>query len=207
MKILRLTLALALLAIVAPAQNRATVALSKGTPDTAVTGLFFYDASNNLEYICKAPPNVFSYTWAVTPSINQGTLTSIAVATNVGTVTTSAAHGLAIGNLVTVSGSTTAALNGSYKVKTVGSATTFTITTVGVSDATYNTAALKVSTTAPRTTASVWSIEKFTYDVSSNLIADQFATALVSGNSASTAYSFICGNRAVTTTALEIAYQ
>lgn len=207
MKILRVFLAFALMTVALNAQNRTTVAISKGTPDSAVTALFFYDASNNLEYICKAPVQQPTFVWAVTPGHGQGTLTSIVVLTNVGTVTTSTAHGLQVGNLVVVAGSTTSALNGAYKIKTVPTSTTFTITTVGVSNATYSTSLLTLSTGAPRTVATGWSIEKLSYDASSNLTADQFATRLVSGSVASTAYSFICGDRATTTTATEIAYQ
>lgn len=191
------------------AQQGGTVALSKGNPTDAFTILYYYDGSNNLQYICKTPAfrTAQSYTWGVTAALNQGTLTSIVVLTNVGTVTTSADHGLAVGNLVVVSGSTTAALNGTYVIQTVPTSTTFTITTSGVANATYNNAAMTMTTTAPRTTATGWSIEKFTYDASSNLVADQMATRVASGQIATNAYSFICGNRAVTTGATAIAFQ
>ncbi len=177
-----------------------------------VTSLYFYDANNNLQYICSAP-NVGAYTWAVTPSAGQGTLTSIVVATNVGTVTTAANHGLQIGNVVTVAASTTAALNASYQVKTVPSATTFTITTSGVSDATYNTAALTLSSTAPRSNSSTanaaWSIQKFSYygvagaacatgvsGPTNSLCSIQWATNLSTGAGGSKAYLFSCDARA-----------
>ena len=196
--------------LVAPAlfgQQRTTVALSDGTPDLAISRLYFYDGSNNMEYVCRSPPQQKNYTWAVTPTGAQGTLTSIVVLTNVGTVTTSAAHGLQPGNLVVVAGSTTSALNGTYKVQTVGSTTTFTTRTSGVSNATYSTSLLTLSSNAPRTTAPVWSIEKRTYDGSNNMTRAQFATSLVSGSTASTSYSFICDNRAATGATTEIAYQ
>lgn len=64
--------------------------------------------------------------------------TSVAVATNVGTVTL-AAHGLSVGDSVTIRGATTDAdLNASYTVASVPSADTFTIATSSVSDGTYN---------------------------------------------------------------------
>lgn len=197
---MRLFLIAALIGGTAFAQPRQTVALSKGTPDTAITTLFFYDGSGNLQYICKAPPLQPVFTWTVTasPGTNQGTLTSIVVSANVGTVTTSAAHGLAVGNLVVVAGSTTAALNGAYVIQTVGSTTTFTITTSGVGNATYNTAALTIASTAPRTSAAQWNVERFTYNGTPAIIADQFSTVVLATppEMASTAYTFICDNRA-----------
>lgn len=184
-----------------------TVAISRGTPDVAVTSLYYYSGTN-LTYICKTPPqhNPQSYGWAITPAAYQGTLTSIAVSSNTGTVTTVGAHGLTAGNLVTVSGSTTTALNGTYVIQTVGSTTTFTITTSGVGNATYSTAALVLSSTAPRTTDARWNIERFTYDGSNNLIADQSSTN-GSGGIASTAYNQVCDNRAVSTGSTKIAFQ
>lgn len=122
----------------------------------------FFDGSGNLIYRCITTPNgpwnnasvpaVFSWTGAGT------TLTSIVVATNVATATTSAAHGLWFQNQVTVSGSTTSALNGTYAIATVPSATTFTFSTSGVVDGTYNNMAIVLSTGAPRSTAGIWSI-------------------------------------------------
>lgn len=198
MRILKPALIAALAGIALFGQANQTVAISKGTPDTAITSLFFYDGSNNLQYVCKARQPFATFTWAVTPSVaaGQGTLTSIVVSSNVGTVTTSGNHGLAVNNRVVVAGSTTSALNGSYVIQTVGAATTFTITTSGVADGTYNTAALTVSTTAPRSSTAIWSVEKLTYNVGNFLIADQYAAGSTSGSGATTAYSFICDNRA-----------
>lgn len=177
-----------------------------------VSQLYFYDANNNLQYVCSAP-NVGVYTWAVTPDSTQGTLTSIAVSTNVGTATTAANHGLQIGNVVTVAGSTTVALNGNYQIKTVPSATTFTITTSGVADATYNTAALTLSSTAPRSNSSTlnasWSVQKFSYygvsgaacpvgvsGPTNSLCSIQWALNTTSGVGGSKAYAFSCDARA-----------
>ena len=190
----RILFALLLVSVPVVAQQQATVAISKGPASEPTTTLTFYDASSNPQYICKARSRQNAFTWAVTPTGSQGTLTSIAVATNVGTVTTVGNHGLAIGYLVTVAGSTTSALNGTYIIQTVPSATTFTITTSGVSDGTYNTAALNLTTTAPRSSSNQWSIEKFTYNVGNNPTADQWAQG-------STAQINICDNRTT------IAYQ
>lgn len=187
-------------------QVQTTVAISEGTPGTPITRLFFYDGSGNLQYACKAPQPMQAYTWAVTPTTYQGTLTSISVSSNVGTVTVVGNHGLAVGNLVTVAASTTSTLNGNYYIQSVPSPTTFTITTAGVSDGTYNTAALTLSTTAAQSSQPIWSIEKFTYS-GSNLAASQWAVNMQGGFGGSTAYRFICDNRAVNTGTTAIAYQ
>ena len=173
-----------------------TVAISAGSPDRAYTALFFY-SGNNLQYICRAPATpIPAYSWSVTAQSGLGTLASIAVSTNVGTVTVVGNHGLQVGNLITVSGSTTSALNKNYVIQTVGSTTTFTISTSGVGDATYSTAALKVASTAPRSSAAQWSIQYLTYDGSNNLLTSQWAGNVSTGQGGSTSYSFICDNRA-----------
>jgi hypothetical protein len=190
-------------------QTSPTVALSKGNPDAAYTSLYFY-STTYLTYICKTPAfrQQATYTWAITPGVGQGTLTNVVVAANVGTVTTSAAHGLAVGNKVTIAGATVDTdLNGSYYVQTVGSTTTFTITTASVANATYTDSGMSLYTTAPRTTAAIWSVEKFTYDGSNNLVADQFAVGNVTGGVGTVAYSFICDNRATTTGSTKINFQ
>ena len=59
-------------------------------------------------------------------SSTLGTITSIVSSSDVATVTTGSAHGLSVGMYVHVTGSTTAFVNGIYKVASVPSATTFT---------------------------------------------------------------------------------
>lgn len=202
-------LIIGLLAALSLYGQNTTVALSRGNPDAAYTALYFY-STTYLTYVCRTPAfrQQSTYTWAVTPTTGQGTLTSVAVLTNVGTVTTSANHGLTVGNRVTIAGATVDTdLNGSYYVQTVGSATTFTISTSSVANATYVDAGMSLYTTAPRTTAAIWNIEKFTYDGSNNLVADQFSVGNVTGGIATTAYSFICDNRATTTGATKITFQ
>lgn len=160
------------------------VSLNPGSPPQGVSALNFYDGSSNLIYRCQAVSTQPSYSWTRAAT----TLTSVAVSTNVGTVTTSSAHGLTAGNSVAIAGSTTAALNGTYKIATVGATTTFTITTAGVGDATYNNAAMTLSTTAPRSTAAIWSIHAYQYS-GTNLTVEQWANG-------STAMNKICDNRA-----------
>lgn len=135
-----------------------------GPPPAPFVSLDFYDGTGNLQYVCKA--NQFLQT-PNTVQKSDSSLTSIAVATNVGTVTTLAAHGAWVGMRVTVSGSATTALNGTYVVKTVPSSTTYTITTSGVGDATYTDAGLVIATSNPLTTQSVWAIQVLTYSGSS----------------------------------------
>lgn len=147
----------------------------------------------NLIYACVASPTNKTatpgyYTYSL--SVTGATLTSIVVLTNVGTVTTAAAHGLMVGQTTTVSGSTTSALNANYVIQTVPSTTTFTIATSGVGNATYNNAALTLSGVAPLLTSPIWSIAHYTYDGSSNLTGSQCA------NGACSQQSNICANRA-----------
>ncbi len=120
--------------------------------------------NTNVTAICMAPavtspPTIYAISG--TPS-----LTNIVVATNVGTVTFGTTAQFWVGQQLTVTGSTTSALNATYRVNAV-SGSTVTITTAGVNDGTYNNAALKVSTSAPLLNALVWSIQIFTYTNSS----------------------------------------
>lgn len=59
-------------------------------------------------------------------SSTLGSITSIVSASDVATVTSGAAHGLKVGQYVHVTGSTTAYVNGVYKIASVPSTTTFT---------------------------------------------------------------------------------
>ena len=59
-------------------------------------------------------------------SSTLGSITSIVSSSDVATVTTGSAHGLQVGQYVHVTGSTTAYVNGIYKVASVPSSTTFT---------------------------------------------------------------------------------
>ena len=59
-------------------------------------------------------------------SSTLGSITSIVSSSDTATVTTGSAHGLSVGMYVHVTGSTTAFVNGIYKVASVPSSTTFT---------------------------------------------------------------------------------
>lgn len=138
-------------------QGQAVNQMDGPTPNDQV-GLFYYDGSSRLIYACYAP----ALTSTTSYYRSSSTLTSIVVATNVGTVTLSATAQFWVGQQLTVSGSTTAALNGTYRVATV-SGSTVTITTSGVTDATYNNAAMVVSTSGPALNSQIWSIRALNY--------------------------------------------
>tara|TARA_E500000178_G_scaffold343630_1_gene390689 strand:+ start:43 stop:651 length:609 start_codon:yes stop_codon:yes gene_type:complete len=59
-------------------------------------------------------------------SATLGSITSIVSSSDIATVTTGSAHGLSVGQYVHVTGSSTAFVNGMYKVASVPSTTTFT---------------------------------------------------------------------------------
>lgn len=157
-------------------------------PTEAPTRFLDYDGSNNLIYVCATNPVASQSAYSL--SVTGATLTSIVVLTNVGTATTAAAHGLQIGQSVVVSGSTTGALNATYKVATTPSTTTFTIATAGVADGTYNNGPLTISGTAPLLTGAIWAISKLNYS-GSNLVGTQCP------NGTCGVYSFKCSDRAI----------
>lgn len=117
----------------------------------------FVDGSSNVTDLCYAnalqPVTTFYK--------SSSTLTSIQVTSNVATITFSSTSFLWPGATVVVAGSTTAALNGSWKITTVSTTTaTFAVTTANV---TVSNAALTVSTQSPLLNATVWAIQKLTY--------------------------------------------
>ena len=118
-----------------------------------------------------------TYNQALTQFKTEGeSLTSIADAAAVSTVTTVNAHGLTIGNQITIGGSSgDTDLNGTYLIATVPTTKTFTIATASVSDATYTTTHMYFTSTDPRTSLSIWSVKKFAYDGSNNPISEMWA--------------------------------
>jgi len=171
-----------------------------GVPVQAYETLFYRDGSGNVEYVCTSFPvlnvtTTFHVTAASSTAPLGGTaanLTSIADAANTATVTTSAAHGLRVGQYVTVAGATIDTdLNGSYPIATVGSTTTFTFTSASVSDATYNEATLNITTRYVRDSQLVWAIQKFIY-TGSNVDRSIWARGT---NGAATSMSFACASK------------
>lgn len=163
------------------------VNLTLGPPPSAWLTLFYRDGSGNTQYICYSPALAPTTTYAIgsTPA-----LTSVVVATNVGTINFGATAQLWVGQTVTIAGSTTSALNGTYRLNTV-SGSTATIATSGVADATYNNAAMTVSTNGPLLDALRWSIQVFTY-TSTSVNATYFAGA----PSVGIPQNLACSNRA-----------
>lgn len=171
-------------------QNGANVTLGQIGSDAPATVLFFGDGTTNcsggecLVYTCSAYSEQPSFAW----SVNAATLTSIVDSSNTSTVTTSTAHGLAPGNRIFIDGATDNFLKGYYTIATVGSTTTFTITTVTVADATYNGSTLKVSTKAPRTTEPIWKAMRLVYSGSTDFVIRKQNSQPIAGQ--------ICDNRA-----------
>ena len=154
-------LALACVAAVL-AQDGPTVVQSEGPPNSKWTSLLFRDGSSNTEYVCFAPLRQPTFTFR--RSGTSPTITQIVDSGTTGTVTFSAAHGLAVGNRIVISGATVDTdLNGTYLVATVGSSTTLTITTASVTDATYTDATLAIATSAPRSSVAIWTIQRIFY--------------------------------------------
>lgn len=153
----------------------------------------FLNGSSQIEYVCRAPAWSTTSSWTVA----SNTLTSVVSSAGVATVTFPAAHGLYAGASIVISGSSTAAVNGTFKVSATPTAFTLTLLTSSIPDGTYNNAALTVTTTAPRTNQGVWVINKLEYS----------GTALVNFLSSGGGYNKICDNRASTDPSTAIAYQ
>lgn len=143
----------------------------EGTED-----LGYRDGSGNQEYLCTAdsPSNTTVFTrdgsgaQPASFSTTIVTITNIVVSGSTATATFSGDHGLRPANWITLSGATVDAdLNGSYKVATAGSSTTLTFTVANVTATTYTDATLRITTTAPRSNARVWSIQRMYYTGSS----------------------------------------
>ncbi len=177
-----------LVALVAAfAQDGTPVNDSQGPPYVSYSTVLKYSGSSVIA-TCVArsqqPTATFSVSGA-TPYV----LTSIGVATNVGTATTVSDHGLNIGDKIVVTGATVDPdLNATYAIATVPTSKTFTITTAAVSDGTYTNAALQFATNSPRTTQPIWSITKFTLS-GSNVTAVKWANGTSAPNQ-------ICDNSA-----------
>jgi len=182
-------LILLVLSISALAQSQSSPSVVIRPPVTTI--LQYYDGSNNLEYVCRTPYPATKSTFSVAAS----TLTSIVVSSNTGTVTIPS-HGLAVGNAITVTGTTgDTDLNDTWIVQTVTNANVFTVTTANVSDATYNNAAMIVTTTAPRSSVPIWQITKYSY------------TSTYRTREQNSRPNQICDNRATSTGATKIAYE
>lgn len=131
----------------------------QGPPPQAWVSQFYYNGSNQVTYICSSPQLAPLTTFMIG---GNPALTNIVVASNTATVTFGASAQFWVGQQLSVSGSTTTALNGTYKALTV-SGSTVTFTSAGVGDGTYNNAAMTVLTVEPLLNAPLWSIQVFNY--------------------------------------------
>jgi len=167
---------MAALLMVATVFGQTAVNQSEGPSPSAWVKLLFYNASSQLQYVCYSPSLSPTTTYAIggTPA-----LTNIVVLTNSGTINLGATAQWWVGQTITVSGSTTAALNGNYVLSAV-SGSTGTITTSGVADATYNNAAMVITTTHPVLNAARWAIQILTY-ASGNLATTYWAQTSLPG--------------------------
>lgn len=158
-------LLLLLLPVVVLAQGQAVNQSAAPPPDNYVS--YYGYTGTTLIYECRAqaqqPQGQSGAYWSVASS----TVTNIVVASNVGTITFSSTTYLWVGATLTITGSTTTALNGTYTI-TGTSGSTATIATSGVSDGTYTTG-ITISTRSPLLNAAVWAIAEYKY-VSSNLV-------------------------------------
>jgi len=172
------------------AQDGASVNLSQGPPYVGYQKLFYYSGTN-IQYICIAKN--------VGP---QSTITVSAATAATPGVFTSVGHGFELGSRarVTVSGGTGnwTAANGYWTLEPID-VDTFTIrsltTGTDLDTSTFGAVAgtIRVATTAPRSTAYVWTIQKLKYDGGSNLTGTFWAVGGTSGTQGNR-----CADRAAT---------
>lgn len=174
------------------AQDGATVSISPGPPTVQFLSLMFY-SGGNLQYLCQAK--------SVSPNTSFTITSATAASPSVFTFT---GHGfeVALGEYtprITISGATTtwAALNGDWLLSSQG-ANTFTLQSP-VTGASFDGTGLGalsgtvvLNTTAPRLTASYWSIRRFTYDGSNNQTSTQLAFGTLGARGL---FSNSCSNR------------
>ncbi len=167
-------------------QQGSSVNQVQGPTNNNGVSLYYYNGSNQITYICWAPSNVTptTYTIGATPGFTQ-----IVVAANVGTITFSTTAYLWVGQSITVAGFATTALNGTYIVTAV-SGSTATITTSGVSNATYNDSGATITTSGPVLNAAVWNVQVFTYS------GGYLATSYYAGGGTAPSQGKLCSARA-----------
>lgn len=187
---MRKLFAIAALCLSAFAQEQdPAVSISGGPPIKSWTSQIFYttiSSADYIEYICYARTPQKSAALSITQIVDSGTTA---------TVTTSVAHGYSVGNQIIIAGVTVDTdLNGTYAIATVGSTTTFTVTSASVTDATYNNTGITSTSQAPRTTDPIWAIKKFFY-TGTNMTAIRWAVKPGQANS-TTSQANICDSRA-----------
>ena len=113
-------------------QNTGTVgARVSATANWSTANTFTNDLQLSMVSVVNAASTCDStvdFSAPLNSATTSATVSRVALTSNVGTITTAAAHGLVIGQPVTIAGLTAGtALNGSYLVATVPTTTTFTV--------------------------------------------------------------------------------
>jgi hypothetical protein len=141
-----------LLAVCAVAFAQAPVNVSIGPPAQGYTQMISYTGTDP-EYIGIAPSAVQRYRITVTTASNAAAC-----------VITAASHGLQNDNAVTISGFTGgwAGANGTHKI-TVVDANSFSVPVNSAAFGPYGAQAPTVTSTAPRTNALIWSLQRIYY--------------------------------------------
>ena len=132
-----------------------------------------YNGAGNLQYLCSTPePYTRPSPVPITATFvrSNSTLTNVVV-TGGSAVATAPANGLWVGANITVAGSATTALNGSYAV-TAATTNTFTFTTTA-GNGTYIDPT--ITTIDPILSASVWTIQVLVYDGSNRWVGSYYA--------------------------------
>lgn len=148
----------------------------------AVSTVYFYDGSGNLEYKCQT--SAVNFNFSTLPTATAGTNANPAVIT-------STAHGFDVNYtpqvLITGAVSGWAAANGMWTATVVG-ANTFSIPIDSTGFGTFTGQAWVITTRSPRLTVAQWSVLRYFYS-SGNLV-----NALWAGGTNS--YGNVCANRA-----------
>ena len=113
------------------ANTAASVNLSQLRHFTAAQGTFATGTQITNQYGFIVPAGFIGATnntgfYSNIPSVTTATISTVALTSNVVTITTSAAHGYGIGQTVIVAATTNTAVNGSFTIASVPSTTTFT---------------------------------------------------------------------------------
>ena len=177
------------------------MAMSGGPASRAWTRMYFYKAItavDYVEYVCYAPVAQPSLTNRSAQGGTPYTVTQIVTTGSVATVTTSAAHGFQPDHQVTVGGVTGAGtgLNGSNKIATVPSSTTFTFASA-VTSGTYNNSGITLTSSAARSNGVIWGIQRYYYGGTDGTSVVRTAWAVKSGSTSSSSSNVhSCDDRA-----------
>ena len=180
------------------AQEGVIVNATIGPAPTAHQKLIYYDGSNRAEYVCVARSNQPERVLTVA-SISKANPAVVTVTGHgFGDYATFGATIKPVIKITGMSGNW-AGINGVW-VGTVTAANTFTIpVNTSAYSGTADTTA-RVTTTSPRTSDAVWSINRFFYDSSGNFVASAWAAnpggaSATDAKAGQTSMSFACGSR------------